>query len=95
MDPVQLLSTHPSLVVVSSLAVAFASYVAYNLFFHPLAGVPGPLSARTGVGAWLTRRALLHDMGWKLEQQHDRHGLIVRTGRNSVSICDPSAVGEM
>lgn len=77
-----------------SLLAGFLAYISYSLFFHPLAGVPGPLLARMGLG-WLTVRALKHDMGWKLQQQHMKNGALVRTARNEVSIVDPAAINEI
>jgi hypothetical protein len=77
-----------------SLLSAFVTYVSYSLFFHPLAGLPGPLLARMGLG-WMSIRALKHDMGWTLQKEHEKHGQIVRVARNMASIVDPAAINEI
>lgn len=75
--------------------ISFLTYVAYSYLFHPLAAVPGPLRAQTGVGGWMTVRAAKRDLGWELARLHDRYGPFVRTGRNSVSVVDPAAVSDL
>ncbi|ORY55957.1 cytochrome P450 oxidoreductase [Leucosporidium creatinivorum] len=82
------------LALAGSLFAAFLAYISYSLFFHPLAGLPGPLIARMGLG-WMTIRALKHDMGWTLQEEHRKHGQIVRVARNMASMVDPSAITEM
>lgn len=96
MEPLRPLLLHDSVTLsaVSTVILTFASYLVYQRFFSPLAGIPGPVQARFGLG-WLTRRALNSDMGWSLAAEHEKHGLVVRTGRNTVSICDPSIISEM
>lgn len=78
--------------VALGLLASLAFYVFYNLFLHPLASIPGPLVARTGLGSWLTVRALKWDLGPALLAQHDKYGPVVRTGRNTVSVCDREAI---
>ena len=87
--------TPTPLEIVSVSGLLLAAYVLYNFFFSPLANLPGPLSARTGIGAWLTRRALKWDFGWKMLEEHDKRGPVVRTGRNTVSVCDTTAINEL
>lgn len=77
-----------------SLFSAFIAYISYSLFFHPLAGLPGPLLARLGLG-WMSIRALKHDMGWTLQEEHRKYGQIVRVARNMASIVDPGAINEI
>lgn len=89
------LSSPIPLEILAISTLLLAAYVLYNLFFSPLSKLPGPLSARTGVGSWLTRRALKWDFGWKLLEQHDALGPVVRTGRNTVSVCDTTAINEL
>ena len=83
-----------ALSALSALSIFFVTYLIYQRFFSPLASIPGPTQARYGL-AWLTVRALNSDLGWTLAAEHEKHGLVVRTGRNTVSICDPSAITEM
>ncbi|KAJ7182897.1 cytochrome P450 oxidoreductase [Mycena crocata] len=71
------------------------TYVLYNLFFHPLAAIPGPIGARTGLLSWKSIRAIKLDMGWKLLELHKQYGQIVRIGRNEASICDPGAISQI
>ncbi|BGP36564.1 hypothetical protein JCM10449v2_000465 [Rhodotorula kratochvilovae] len=86
---------HLPLTLAATLLVSLATYALYNLLLHPLAGVPGPLSARLGLGSWMSARALQHDMGWQLAALHERYGKAVRVARNLVSVVDPTAIGEM
>jgi hypothetical protein len=72
--------------------LAFVTYCIYQYFFSPLAGIPGPFIARLGIISWPFVRGLKCDTAWALKEQHDRHGNIVRLGRNLVSISDPEAI---
>ncbi|KAF7369278.1 Cytochrome P450 oxidoreductase [Mycena venus] len=71
------------------------AFTLYNLFFHPLSGIPGPLVARTGLWSWKSTRAVKLDMGWKLLELHQKYGKVVRIAQNEVSICDPSAISQI
>ena len=51
--------------------ICLSFYCAYHYFLSPLAGIPGPLSARLGFDTWLLSRAVKRDAGWKLRGQHD------------------------
>ncbi|POY70792.1 hypothetical protein BMF94_6204 [Rhodotorula taiwanensis] len=82
----------PSLDALASSAGLVLGVVVLTCYFlHPLAGIPGPLRAQSGLGGWQTVRAAKRDFGWKLAELHDRHGAFVRIGRNSVSVVDPAA----
>ncbi|KAJ7607208.1 cytochrome P450 oxidoreductase [Roridomyces roridus] len=70
------------------LAFALFSFALYNLLFHPLAGIPGPLGSRTGLWSWKSTRAVKRDMGWKLLELHKKYGTVVRIARNEVSVCE-------
>ncbi|KAJ7888474.1 cytochrome P450 oxidoreductase [Mycena leptocephala] len=85
---------HPTMIL-GILGLLILSYALRNLFFHPLSGIPGPLSARTGLCSWKTIRALKLDMGWNLLELHKKYGKIVRIARNEASICDPSAISQI
>ncbi|KAJ7621474.1 cytochrome P450 oxidoreductase [Roridomyces roridus] len=56
------------------LALALCSFASYNLLFHPLACIPGPLGSRTGLWSWKSTRAVKRDMGWKLLEFHKKYG---------------------
>ncbi|BGP28797.1 hypothetical protein JCM10296v2_000533 [Rhodotorula toruloides] len=92
---VDLASEHLPLTLALTILASLASWAVYNAFFSPLADIPGPLSARLGLGSWMSSRALFYDMGWKLAEQHDKHGAAVRVSRNMVSLVDPSVIGEI
>ncbi|KAF9508811.1 hypothetical protein BS47DRAFT_1350083 [Hydnum rufescens UP504] len=68
------------------------SYFVYNLFFHSLSPLPGPLSARLGLPFWQIYHAYKRDHAWALKRLHDTYGDCVRVGPTSVSITDPEAV---
>jgi cytochrome P450 len=69
-------------------------YVFYNIFLHPLRGVPGPTLWAATEGpyamAWLSGRAqfAVHDL-------HKRYGDVVRIGPNRLSFTDPDAWHEI
>ncbi|GAA5991507.1 hypothetical protein JCM10908_005736 [Rhodotorula pacifica] len=84
-----------TLLALTLILASLSTYIAYSYFFHPLAGLSGPLRAKTGLGGWMTIRAAKRDFGWELANLHERFGPIVRTGRNSVSVVDPAAVNDL
>ena len=62
----------------------------YNLFFHPLARVPGPLwwrATRLGFIRSLVSGNLVHDV----RKFHERYGDVVRTAPNEVSFAQEDA----
>jgi len=66
----------------------------YNLYFHPLARVPGSLFARiSGIPAWY--HALLGDRHIWLWQQFQIYGDVVRTAPNTVMFCSSQAVTDI
>ncbi|KAF9512282.1 hypothetical protein BS47DRAFT_1297939, partial [Hydnum rufescens UP504] len=68
------------------------SYFVYNLFFHSLSPLPGPLSARLGLPFWQIYHTYERDYAWALKRLHDTYGGCVRIGPTSVSTTDPEAV---
>ncbi|KAJ6482577.1 cytochrome P450 oxidoreductase [Mycena sanguinolenta] len=81
--------------LVGIVGLGVLSYALYNLFFHPLSGIPGPLIARTGLWSWKSTRAVSLDMGWRLLELHKKYGKLVRIARNEVSISDPNAISQI
>ena len=77
------------------ISISFASYCIYNLFFHPLSRLPGPLSARLGLPLWKIYHNYNGDYAWALKRLHDTHGDSVRVGPISVSTTNPEAVKVM
>ncbi|KAL4903790.1 hypothetical protein BDW74DRAFT_168672 [Aspergillus multicolor] len=70
--------------------------VVYNLFWHPLAGYPGPLLARVtrlykAYVELLGRGCLVH----KLEELHAVYGDVVRIGPNELHYAAPSVYFEL
>ncbi|KAI1777222.1 cytochrome P450 monooxygenase-like protein [Hypoxylon cercidicola] len=66
----------------------------YNLFFHPLAHVPGPFFARaSGIPAWYhTYRGKRHIWLW---EQFQIYGNKIRSEPNTVLFCDPEAYADI
>ncbi|KAJ7220791.1 cytochrome P450 oxidoreductase [Mycena pura] len=83
------------MIILSIPTLAVISYALYNLFFHPLSGIPGPIGARTGLLSWKSARAVKLDMGWKVLELHEKYGKVVRIARNEASICDPDAISQI
>ncbi|KAH0263400.1 cytochrome P450 family protein, partial [Aureobasidium melanogenum] len=73
------------------LTACLSAYVVYQKFFHPLASVPGPLWASL-TRLWITKHSWDGDMHRTMIALHEKHGPIVRTGPNEVSIADLSAI---
>ncbi|KAK0561567.1 hypothetical protein OC844_003153 [Tilletia horrida] len=79
-----------SLVSWQGICALLSAWCLYTLFFHPLADLPGPLSARLGL-PWRFYHALRRDYAWALKAAHDRHGPVVRLGVGHVSFASPAA----
>ncbi|KAI1763864.1 cytochrome P450 monooxygenase-like protein [Hypoxylon sp. FL1150] len=83
------------LVVVLSLCfiLIFIEFI-YNLFFHPLANVPGPFWARvSSIPSWYhAYRGDRHIWLWK---QLQRYGKKIRTEPNAVVFCDSQAYADI
>lgn len=66
----------------------------YNLFFHPLRNVPGPLLAR--VSRLWARAGNFHGCkSQRIHAAHQKYGPVVRVGPNELSFADPSAVRDI
>jgi hypothetical protein len=66
------------------------SYVVYQRFFSPLAGVPGPFLASL-TSFWLSWISVRGDMIRVFEKLHDKHGDVVRISPTEVSVIDLKA----
>jgi cytochrome P450 len=87
----------PSTAPILLIAALFAStlgYLIYLRFFHPLASIPGPFSASLS-RIWITKHSWGGDMNWTMIDQHNKHGSLVRTGPNEVSVSDLSAIKQI
>jgi cytochrome P450 len=67
------------------------SYIVYSLFLHPLSRVPGPFLARFS-RLWLVQHSVVGDMHTTMIALHKKHGKLVRTAHDEVSISDPTAI---
>lgn len=66
----------------------------YNLFFHPLANIPGPFLARaSGIPSWY--HAYRGDRHIWLWQQFQIYGDKIRPEPNTVLFCDPEAYADI
>lgn len=68
--------------------------IVYNIYFHPLANVPGPFWARaTSIPSWLhARSGKRHIWLW---QQFQIYGTRVRVEPDTVLFCDPAAYADI
>jgi cytochrome P450 len=73
------------------LIALIAIYLAYFTLFDPLAGIPGPFWARFS-RLWMVYHARKGDTHTTMIALHVKHGHLVRTAHNEVSISDPSAL---
>lgn len=67
------------------------AYVVYQRLFHPLASIPGPFWASL-TRHWITKHSWDGDMNTTMIALHEKHGSLVRTGPNEVSVSDLSAI---
>ena len=73
------------------ISILFVTYCVYNLYFHPLSPLPGPISARLGLPFWQIYHNYIGDYAWALKGIHDIYGDSVRVGPISVSTTDAGA----
>lgn len=64
--------------------------IIYNLFFHPLRNIPGPLLHRASIIPW-SIQILRGTQMFETQKMHDRHGPVVRLSPNHVAFTDPRA----
>lgn len=74
------------------LLIIWVPYAIYNIFFHPLRFVPGPLSVRLGFPIWQFLHTWRQDYAFSLKELHDKYGDCVRIGLKKVSTTHPDAV---
>jgi cytochrome P450 len=74
-------------IVIAAIAVCVAS----NFILDPLSRVPGPVFARFS-RLWLVQHSIAGDMHTTMIALHKKHGKLVRTAPNEVSISDPTAI---
>ena|SRR5271156_16912 len=71
--------------------LAFALCVAYQHFFSPLAGIPGPFGAIFSP-MWMVKHACQGDMRRQMINPHSKYGKLVRTGPNEISVSDVEVI---
>lgn len=64
--------------------------IVYNLFFHPLCNIPGPLLHRASIIPW-SIQILRGIQMFETQKMHDRYGPVVRLSPNHVAFTDPRA----
>ncbi|EOD52098.1 cytochrome p450 family protein [Neofusicoccum parvum] len=88
---VRLVADHKAAVFVVGPILATLAYVVYQLFLSPLAKVPGPPWAKVS-RLWITKHSWDGDMHRTVIELHNRHGNLVRTGPNEVSVANLNAI---
>jgi len=66
-------------------------YVVYYRYLSPLAKIPGPFSA-TISRTWILWHSWKGDMHRTMIQLHKKHGKLIRTGPNELSVADLTAI---
>jgi len=77
--------------LVGLLIALSACYTIYQLYFHPLASIPGPFWAKLS-RLWMTKHSWDGDMSVTMIALHQKYGSLVRTGPNEVSVSDLGAI---
>ena len=68
-----------------------SSVLYFHAFGGPLGQIPGPLDARFS-RLWMIKKSWQGDMHRTMIELHRKHGKLVRTGPNEVSVIDLSAI---
>ncbi|ETN41001.1 uncharacterized protein HMPREF1541_02933 [Cyphellophora europaea CBS 101466] len=87
MEYVAPVSTQPWGAACLILALAIFSFVLYRAYFHPLARIPGPPSARFS-GSWRNARYWRGTWHEDILELHRKYGRVVRIGPNEVAVVD-------
>lgn len=77
--------------VFSLLGICFILYFIFIRLLHPLAKIPGPLSASL-TRLWMVQISRGGDMHRVMLSLHEKHGKLVRVGPNEVSVSDLAAI---
>lgn len=80
-------------IVISSLGYVLLCCL-YNVFFHPLRRIPGPLLARVS-RSWSRIGNLRGQKSQRIHGAHEKYGPVVRVGPNEISFADPKAVRDI
>ena len=82
---------HNVLLLCLALSGALTAYVVYQRFINPLSSVPGPFWASLS-RLWITKHSWDGDMHRTMIALHGKHGALVRTGPNEVSVSDLNSI---
>jgi cytochrome P450 len=77
--------------LISIVIALFAVYITSTFLRDPLSRIPGPLFARFS-RLWMVQHSISGDMHTTMIALHKKHGKLVRTAPNEVSISDPTAI---
>ncbi|KAL1645594.1 hypothetical protein SLS61_008277 [Didymella pomorum] len=77
--------------LISFIVAIGAIALAYNFLADPLRKIPGPRAARFS-RLWLVEHSRAGDMHTTMIALHKKHGKLVRTAPNEVSVSDPAAI---
>jgi hypothetical protein len=80
-----------ALIFLFTLLVPFLAHAIYLRFLSPLSSIPGPLSASLS-RLWLLKHSWDGDMHRTMITLHAKHGKLVRTGPDEVSVSDLTAI---
>lgn len=86
----RLASMDTSTLIAATIALA-AIYIVISIIRDPLSRVPGPSFARFS-RLWMVKHSMAGDMHTTMIALHKKHGKLVRTAHNEVSISDPMAI---
>ncbi|KAB8337034.1 hypothetical protein FH972_021338 [Carpinus fangiana] len=76
---------------ISTPVILLVTYCAYNLFYHPLASVPGPLLGKISP-LWLYYHSYVGDEASTIDALHKRYGPVLRVAPYEVDISDGAAL---
>ena len=79
------------ILVIGLVHLCVLSVLYFHAFGGPLGRVPGPFEARFS-RLWMIKHSWKGDMHRTMIELHKRHGKLVRTGPNEVSVADLSAI---
>jgi len=81
----------PSNALITSLPILLLTFVAYRIFFHPLAPVPGSLICKL-TPLWTWYHSYIGDECTQINALHERYGPVLRIAPNEVIIADGAAL---
>lgn len=77
--------------LVAGVLIAALLYPLYLIFLHPLNRYPGPFLAKV-TDYWRFQNVLGRRSHLEMVAVHEKYGIVVRTGPNTLSISDPNYI---